>query len=395
MSGSSSLSRDADRPVEELHVPLLQARGELHPHRLHVPKFPLLKARQPVRDHLREHRDDLLRQVDAGCPAAGLGVERAARLGEVADVRDVDGQHPVPGLRVDRHRRRVIEVAGVHRVDGHDQLVGEVGAAGEVGLGERGRRLAGLVQRRGRELLGQAERLDDRDQVDARLGVRAEHLGDDALAAALRRREPEHLDDDLVLRPGPLRPRVADRDAVREHGAVHADQPLPVPLEVRADERAGGPPQDADDLAGRVFDPGRQPGDADEHLVAGRGVPRLVLADVDVRAGGAVDGVRPHVPVPGRGPAVRADDGAVRVGRADRLVLPDREPAGLDEVADGPAEVGVVGVAEVEPLEQLLRLERRVARPGHRVDDPGGEVGHGWGKSEIRSSKSETLANTS
>ena len=82
---------------------------------------------------------------------------------------------------------RVVEVLGVGRVDGDDEFVGEVLAAGEVVLGELRRDLPGFGQRLLRERLGQAERPDDRERIDARLAVRAEDLGDDALAAFVGR----------------------------------------------------------------------------------------------------------------------------------------------------------------------------------------------------------------
>ena len=60
----------------------------------------------------------------------------------------------------------------------------------------------------------------------------------------------------------------------REDGAVDADESLAVALEVGADEGAGGPFENADDLAGGVLDVRCLAGDADQHLVAGGGVER-------------------------------------------------------------------------------------------------------------------------
>ena len=177
-----------------------------------------------------------------------------------------------------RQRHGVVEVAGVGRVDGDDQVAGEVLAAVEVVFVEGGGGVAGLLQGVLGKLVGQAEGADDRQRIDARLAARPEHLGDDAFAAVLRRREAQHLEDDLVVGPGALGPGIADVDAVAEDGAVDADVALAVALEVGADELPRGPLQDAQDLAaGAEVGPVGLARDADQHLVAGGGVEGVVF----------------------------------------------------------------------------------------------------------------------
>ena len=113
---------DADGAVGEADAGLLALRREVDDDALDVAHPALLQAGEAVGDHLREHRHDALRQVDAGGALAGLAVEGAAGRGEVAHVGDVDGQLPVAGLRVARQRHGVVEVAGVDRVDGDDEV---------------------------------------------------------------------------------------------------------------------------------------------------------------------------------------------------------------------------------------------------------------------------------
>ena len=79
------------------------------------------------------------------------------------------------------------------------------------------------------KLVGQVELADDRQRIDARLAARPEHLGDHALAVVQRRREADHLDDHLVVRPGVLRAGIADVDRLGEQRAVdlHVGRALP------------------------------------------------------------------------------------------------------------------------------------------------------------------------
>ena len=174
----------------------------------------------------------------------------------------------------------------------------------------------------------QAESADDRQRIDARLAARAEHLGDDAFAAIVRRREAQHLDDDLVVGLGPLGAGIADEDAVGEDGAVDADEALAVALEIGADELVGGPLQHPDDVAGgAAIGPARLADDAHHDGVAGGGVVGVAFGDEDFRADVAVDDVRAHKAVAAVGAAKDAGDGAVRRRRADQVIFAEFDQA--------------------------------------------------------------------
>ena len=164
------------------------------------------------------------------------------------DVGDVDAQAPV-ALLVARQRDRVVEVARRRRVDRHGQDVAEVEPAADLGFVEQLGLLAGLVEDRLVEGVGDVERADDREGVDPRLPAPAEDLGDDALALEVGRRVADHLEGDLVARPGPLGAGVADVDRLVERRAVDLDEAGAPVLEVGADEDPRGPRQDLDDPA--------------------------------------------------------------------------------------------------------------------------------------------------
>ncbi|MFO0926896.1 MAG: hypothetical protein U0736_07610 [Gemmataceae bacterium] len=164
-------------------------------------------------------------------------------------VGDVNSQLPVAGFRVAGDGDGVVEVAGVDRVDGDDQIGGEVVASVQVGFVERIGGGAGLLQRVVGELFRQVERADHRQRVDAWLAVRPEYLGEHPLAAVIGAGEAHHLEHHLVAAAGALGAGVANRDAMTEHGSVDAHQPLAIALEVSADELAGGSLQHAQHLA--------------------------------------------------------------------------------------------------------------------------------------------------
>jgi len=278
-------------------------------------------------------------------------------------------QWPVSASRVsEMASSKSRAVAGVDR---DDRVVGQILAAGEVGLVERLGRLAGLVEHVRGERVGQVKGADDREGVHAGRAAGAEHLGDDAFAPLVERREPEHLDDDLVVRRRPLRAGVADVDAVREHPTVDADERLAVALVIGADELTGGPLQDADHLPLRRHLATTGPGDLDQHFVAGGGVERVL--ERDAHLGGRLAGRDGDAdePAAGRQSAEHPGNGvgsAAATG-ADGVVLAELDLAGLDEVAEGLAEERVVGVADTELAGQRLRLDRDVVLAGEGRED--------------------------
>ena len=276
-------------------------------------------------------------------PRSRLAVQLAAVRGKMADVGNVDAQRPVTAVLVARQRHGIVEVAGVHGVDGDNEFAGEVLSAGKIVLAKAGRRLACLLLDLVGKLVGQAEGADDRQRIDAGLAVRPEYFGDDALAAFFLRREAQHVQNDLVAGPGSPGSGVADADAVAEDRAIDADEGLTIALVIGADELARGPLQHLDDLAvGADVGQPRAPHDAHQHFVAGGGVAGVFGADADLGAGAALDEVRPDVARAGGRFAEDAGDGRVAGRGADGVVLARFDAALLEQIAQRPAEVGVL-----------------------------------------------------
>ena len=142
------------------------------------------------------------------------------------------------GRLVVRQTDRVVEVAGIDRVDGHHEIVREVLPAAQVVFAEGQSRQSCLFQGFIREHVGQVEGADDRQGIHAGLAVRPKNFDDDTLAAVIRTGKTQHFEDNFVVRLRPLGARIADKDAVAEDGAIDPDETLAFALEVSADEMA-------------------------------------------------------------------------------------------------------------------------------------------------------------
>ena len=349
----------------------MQVRQVFDLGRLHVADAVGLEAGEAVRDQFWEHRNHPLRQVHARRPLAGLLIELAPGRGEVADIGDVDGQDPVLRLGIDFHTDGVVEVAGVHGVDGDDELACEIRSTLQVRFLEMVGLGSGLGEDIRRKLVRQAQAADDRECIHARLAVRAEHFGDGPFAAFVGRGEADHVHDDLIVRLRPFRAGVADGDGVREHGAVDANVALAVAFEVLAHERPRGPFQDIDDIANRVGHPARLAAELYEYFVARGRVEFVARADADVRARRQAPGRGPGANEAEAGvrPPVRADDGTRDVCLAEHVVPAHVDPTLADEPLHDAAKQRVVFVRHAELLRELLGFQRGIAAGGDRGED--------------------------
>ena len=156
------------------------------------------------------------------------------------DVGNVDTQEPVLAAWVHSQRDRIVEIAGIDRVDRDCQPIGEVFAAGGDFFLEAGPHLPSLFQDIFGKGVGQAEGADDRQGIDAGLTMDAKSFDDDGFAAFFERGKAYHLDNDLVVGLDPLGAGIADDNAMAENRAIDADITLAVAREVGADELAGG-----------------------------------------------------------------------------------------------------------------------------------------------------------
>ena len=150
-----------------------------------------LERADAVAQFHRQHRQHAVHEVSRVAALDGFLVHRAAGLDVVGNVRDVDGERPaVAGfLQPDR----VVVVLGVGGVDGDDELVPPIPAAGDFGGFGFFRHAAGF----GEDVFGkrsaQAEAVDHADDVHARVAGPAEHLDDAAarVGVACRSRLPD------------------------------------------------------------------------------------------------------------------------------------------------------------------------------------------------------------
>ena len=121
-------------------------------------------------------------------------------------MRHVGNVHPQPPMAaVERlQRNRVVEIAGVGRVDGDDRL-SRSGRAAPAGSTRRtAPPPAGPLPRRPRRSVGQVELAEDRQRIHPRLAPRPEHFHDHPFAVLHGRGEADHLEDHLVVARGAL-----------------------------------------------------------------------------------------------------------------------------------------------------------------------------------------------
>jgi len=148
-------------------------------------------------------------------------------------------------------RDRIVEVAGVDRVDGHDRLPGEVATIRRHGLVEPFRLPPGVVEHRLGKRPGQAELVDHGLRVDADGAGAAEHVDDHPFAVAHGGGKPHDFHDHLVVGPHAPGPGIAHGHRPGEPGAVDLHPAAADGFEVRADEPGGPTLHDLHDLAGR------------------------------------------------------------------------------------------------------------------------------------------------
>src|SRR5262249_36324621 len=144
------------------------------------------------------------------------------------------------------------------------------------------------------KLVRNAERPNNRKLIDLWVATPAEHLDDDPFATLLQRREAQQFDHNLVVGLGALGAGIADVDAMREDGAIDANEALPVALEIGADKLLAAAFDYFDNLADPFAAAGGFAKDADEHLVAAHGVERIMACDEVLRGISTWNDSGPH-----------------------------------------------------------------------------------------------------
>lgn len=289
---------------------------------------------EAVGEFLREHRDDLVDQIDAVATAAGFSVEGTSGLDVVGDIGDVDADFPftaTEGPYVDG----VIEVFGGVRVDGEDKFVAEVETSG-VGGGVMGMTLGveGEVGNFSQGFGGEAGRklvlADDGEDIDVGIAGPSEALDDSALGIEVGCVPAVEADDDFVTEGGLGAEGGGagggDVDALLQAEVVGDDVVEAAGFLKCADEGGAAALKDADDLGvDAVAEPSGGRGDAagdDEVLVqggacfAGRDdgvLAAFFIEDEGEALGVEADDASDEVGVSGKDIAVAAnpDDGAI------------------------------------------------------------------------------------
>ena len=135
-------------------------------------------------------------------------------------------------------RDRIVEVAGVDRVDRDDRPRGQIPSVGRHLFGEHGCLRPGSVEDLVGERAGETELVDDRTGIDPGLPRLPEDLDDHPFAVPEMGGKADDLDDNLVILPHRLRPGIADRHRPRKRRAVDLH-----PARVGGDEETADKPR--------------------------------------------------------------------------------------------------------------------------------------------------------
>jgi hypothetical protein len=265
----------------------------------------------------------------------------------VGDVGDVDTEEPVIPLQP-LQRDRIVEVAGIDRIDGDDRPPRQIATIGGHLLGEPDGLRAGGVEDLLAERSGESELVDDRLRVDAGLAGKPENFDDHPFPVTEMGRETHDLDDDLVPLADRLGAGIADRHRSREGGAIDLHPAGAGGHEEAADEPGPRPRDDLDDLPTRTRAAdvaATQQADADGVAVDGIETRRLGDMDIavavarrrgqrmdeSVTSGGAAEHAEDVIagaagPAPPRGGRAPPAPFAVVIVAASLLVLRHRWP---------------------------------------------------------------------
>ena len=243
---------------------------------------------EAVRDLLGQHRDHATREVHRCAALESITVERGTHADVVAHVGDRDQQSPALLATFERLAiDRVVEVACVFTVDGHERHVGEIDATGLVdrtdGVGQCQRLGFGGRREDVRDVV-----LADRDlDLHARIVDLAEHFVDASDRLRVARRLLDDLDgDDLTgLRLSDFARR--DQDVVLDALVFGNDDEDTAFAEQPTDQSLGAALGDFDDRAfwlAAVVGPGR----LDQHAVTVQDLEHLLRREPDVGAAAIV-----------------------------------------------------------------------------------------------------------
>ena len=328
-------------------------------------RLAFLETADAVGENLRQHGHDAPGEVGARGAAAGHSVEGAALTDEVRHVGDVHAERDRP-VAVRGQADRIVEVAGVGRVDRDHDLIGHIlapGAFGRVGRVEGLDGRPGVVHRGLGELILDPVRPDDRLRLDRGGAGLPERLDDHPRRQFAPMGILSDLDDDLRARLRTGGADVADDDRRVRLLAFRLDEPGPPRLGERADEAVLAPPEDLDDLPGieRLPVAATPLAGAGDHEVAAHRPARVLRRDEQVAVGVGRRGrdeaeparVRPEL----------AHDARGHLGQRQGVAFAEDDVPGVAEALDRLAERAVLRVGDAHLSRELARLEGLVVPP--------------------------------
>ena len=177
-------------------------------------------------------------------------------------VGDVHPQSPAT-LGENFQRDRVVEVAGVGRVDRDDRQRGQVLPVPEHLIVETRHDVSSRLEYLLGELLGQTVLVDDRLLINTRRVTLPEHLDNHSLTSPIRLGKLQHLQHNLVTGPGTRCAPISHLDRIIKQPAVDPDPAPFVPLEVTPHEASRQPLEHRHHLAAPTASPTSTPRHAD------------------------------------------------------------------------------------------------------------------------------------
>ena len=346
-----------------------------------------LQRANAVGKRLRQHGNGVAGEVDAGRAGVGLDIERRVLRDEMRDIGDVHAEFPMASGRALSDGDRVVEILRVGRIDGEDELRGEILAvlplssvSCSVGCTlERHRGLAGLLERLWRKDLADHVAGDDRLRLDIGPSRRTKHLENDAFGQRAFFRPQQNVEDDLVAFLRVLGGWIAHHDWFANRATIGLDEPFAAALDQRARVARLTALEHFDHSAedviarrswrntGATIPTIAATGNAHAHAVAAHSILGLALGNEEIAF--AIGNQRLQ-----KAKAARRDlDGAFdlfgQTRQAQALVLADLKARFFGELANGFAEGWLVLVGDAQLPRDLAHVDGRVILVREMVED--------------------------
>ena len=261
-----------------LHVAL---RRDLH--NAGVGQLVFLRAQRAhlIRQLLRQHRDRAVDEVDARAALQRFLVDGGIRWDVVAHVRDVDAHLVVPvGELLDVNG--VVEVLGVHRIDGEGGLVAQVQPPVDLGLRNGGVDLLRFLLHGLGEIGLYVHAHRQREHAHIRVRARPQHAQDLALRRGFAVVKSVYRDDDFLAIFGAVEGIFGHKHVLRDPLVVGVHKAVVAALLKRAHDLRAAALDDFQHFALAQLVGTRLRAQRHPHDVAMQGRAHVVLADEEL-----------------------------------------------------------------------------------------------------------------